>query len=238
MHMLSSQSTLRGWPCPITLSHYSILHGRDQRICTTGGAQVVYNRARQSSLYFPCQLGMTNRADTIAAYLVPHFAPHSSVLEIGAGKGHVAKAIQDRAQVQVKLVDIVNYNETQMPLGLFDGLHLPFEDNAFDYGLLVYVLHHTPDPLRVLHEALRVSRQGVLVVENHVQGSLRQLITRGIDSIPHLQYGVPVCYHTHTIPEWEALFSQMRVRPELLGRFTVQVFWQSFVMKLNCPTLD
>jgi ubiquinone/menaquinone biosynthesis C-methylase UbiE len=196
----------------------------------------VYNSVRLLHFCFLSELAMTDRTDIVAAHLVPHFAAHSSVLEIGAGKGHIARTLRDLANVQVKLVDVVDYNETDLPLEVYDGLHLPFEDHSFDYGLLVFVLHHTPDPLRLLEEALRVSRQGVIVVENHVDGSLRQLITRMIDSIPHLQYGVPICYHTHTIREWEALFSRLGANPELLGRFTVEGFWQSFVTKLSCPT--
>jgi ubiquinone/menaquinone biosynthesis C-methylase UbiE len=181
---------------------------------------------------------MTDRAQFIAARLARHFAPNSRLLEIGAGKGYVARALREAANVDIKLVDVVNYNETDLPLEVYDGLHLPYADNAFDDTLLIFVLHHTPDPLRVLGEALRVSKGGVVVVENHVQGRLRQLITRAIDSIPHLQYGVPICYHTHTIREWEELFSLLPVRAELLSRFTLDGFWQNFVMRLTCPTPD
>lgn len=181
---------------------------------------------------------MSDRADIIAAQLASHFAPRSRVLEIGAGKGHVARALKAAANVDIRLLDVVDYNETDLTLEVYDGVQLPFADNTFDYSLLVFVLHHTPDPLRVLTEALRVSRDGVVVVENHVQGLLRQLITRTIDSIPHFQHGVPICYHTHTIEEWQTLFSQLPVRTEILGRFTVDGFWQNFVMRLNCPKPD
>lgn len=181
---------------------------------------------------------MTDRATVIASHLSSHFAPRSSLLEIGAGKGHVSRALRDASDVEIKLVDVVDYNETDLALEVYDGELLPFQDNAFDYSLLVFVLHHTPDPLRLLGEAMRVSRKGVLVVENHVQGWLRQQFTRSIDSIPHLQYGVPVCYHTHTIREWGEIFSRLPSTPELLDRFTIDGFWQNFVMRLSCPKPD
>ena len=178
---------------------------------------------------------MTDRADVIAGHLASHFAPRSSLLEIGAGKGRVARALQDAAHVEIKLVDVVDYNETDLKLEVYDGRELPFADNVFDYSLLVFVLHHTPDPLRVLAEALRVSRGGVFVVENHVQGWLRKLITRTVDSIPHFQQGVPICYHTHTVAEWQELFNQLPATSEIVERFTLDGFWQNFVIKLNCP---
>jgi ubiquinone/menaquinone biosynthesis C-methylase UbiE len=181
---------------------------------------------------------MSDRANFIADYLARCFAPSLSLLEIGAGKGHIARALQEKAKVRVKLVDVVDYNETDLDLEVYNGVRLPFEDNAFDYSLLIFVLHHTPEPLQVLVEALRVSRGGVVIVENHVQGWLRRVLTRSIDSLPHFRHGVPICYHTNTIDQWQHLFSELPVTSELLGRFTLDGFWQNFIMRLNCPRPD
>ncbi len=166
----------------------------------------------------------------IAENLARHFSPEHTLLEIGAGKGHVARALQQAAQVDIQLVDVVNYNETELQIELYDGVQLPFDDQSFDYSLLIFVLHHTPDPQRVLREALRVSRCGVLVVENHVAGWLRQQVTRAIDSIPHWQHGVPICYHAHTLDEWRALFEQLPAHAKLVTRFNLGPFWENFVM--------
>jgi ubiquinone/menaquinone biosynthesis C-methylase UbiE len=176
---------------------------------------------------------VTDRATIIAEKLARHFLPQQRLLEIGAGQGHVARALQQAARVDIKLVDVVDYNETELLLELYDGVRLPFRDEAFDYSLLVFVLHHTPAPLVVLREALRVSRCGVLVVENHVAGRLRQMLTRTLDSIPHLQYGVPICYHVHTSAEWQQLIERLPVRAELLTRFNLGFFWQNFVVKVE-----
>ncbi|MBI3734661.1 MAG: class I SAM-dependent methyltransferase [Chloroflexi bacterium] len=176
---------------------------------------------------------MTDRAAIIATHLAPHFAAHHRLLEIGAGKGLVAQAIQRATGAQISLVDVVDYNQTNLPLKVYDGQTLPFGDAAFDFSLLVFVLHHTPDPLPVLREALRVARLGVIIAENHVAGGLRQRLTRMIDSIPHLQYGVPICYRAQTIGEWQSTFEQLSVRADLLGRFNMNAgFWQNFVMRL------
>ena len=129
-------------------------------------------------------------------------------------------------------MDVVDYNESAFPLQVYDGVHLPFEDGVFDYALLVFVLHHTPDPLVVLKEALRVSRHGVIIVENHVPGWARQQITRLIDSIPHWQHGVPICYRAQTSDDWQREFAALPVRTQVIGHFSLGAFWDNFVLKV------
>ena len=177
---------------------------------------------------------MANRAEVLSRQLAPYFARGEQWLEIGAGQGLVARAVQAATGAGLTLVDVVDYNQSGLPLQTYDGLHLPFPDGSFDHSLFLFVLHHTPDPLPVLQEALRVSRQSVLVVENSVAGALRQRLTRAIDSIPHLRYGVPICYRAQTIDAWKQTFETLPVRTELLARFSMNHgFWQNFVMRLH-----
>jgi ubiquinone/menaquinone biosynthesis C-methylase UbiE len=177
---------------------------------------------------------MTDRASVLSRHLAPYFARSEEWLEIGAGQGLVARALQNATGARMTLVDVVDYNESGLPLQTYDGLHLPFADGAFDHSLFVFVLHHTLDPLPVLREALRVSRGSVLVVENNVAGGLRQRLTRAIDSLPHVRHGVPVCYRAQTIDEWQHAFERLRVHTELVARFSMNYgFWQNFVMRLH-----
>ncbi len=176
---------------------------------------------------------MNDRASTIASNLAQHVDSRHALLEIGAGKGRVARALHQATGVDIELVDVVDYNETELLLRLYDGRQLPFDDCSFDYSLLIFVLHHTPDPLIVLREALRVSRLGLLVVENHVAGPVRRPITRIFDSIPHFQHGVPICYHTMTIDEWHGLVAQVPARARLLSRFSLGFFWQNFITRIE-----
>ncbi|WP_300154595.1 class I SAM-dependent methyltransferase [Solidesulfovibrio sp.] len=48
-------------------------------------------------------------------------------------------------------------------LHLGDGGHLPFDDNEFDFCVLLTVLEFCPDPGLVLREAARVARKALLV---------------------------------------------------------------------------
>ncbi len=175
-----------------------------------------------------------DRATQIAQQLEPHLEPGQRVLEIGAGDGRVAETLQRRTGAQFTLVDVVDYNQSRLPCTTYDGSHLPFPDRSFDSAMLIFVLHHAADPLPVLREALRVSRQDVLICENHVAGWWRKPVTRIVDSLPHLRYGVPVCYRTLSIDEWHALLAPLPARIERLGRYSMgRGFWQNFTLRLS-----
>jgi SAM-dependent methyltransferase len=53
-------------------------------------------------------------------------------------------------------------NRADLHLGNAD--HLPFEDREFDYAAIMTVLEFVDDPGRVLREAARVARKGILVM--------------------------------------------------------------------------
>ncbi|MEA4857980.1 MAG: class I SAM-dependent methyltransferase [Solidesulfovibrio sp.] len=48
-------------------------------------------------------------------------------------------------------------------LHLGDAGHLPFDDNAFEFGVLLTVLEFCPDPALALREAARVTKKALLV---------------------------------------------------------------------------
>ncbi|MDQ7032110.1 MAG: class I SAM-dependent methyltransferase [Desulfonauticus sp.] len=51
----------------------------------------------------------------------------------------------------------------KIPLTLGDLTHLPFDDDEFDFGSLILVLEFTKAPQRVLEEAKRIVKKGLLV---------------------------------------------------------------------------
>ena len=85
-----------------------------------------------------------------------------SILDLGAGEGYVGDALADKGH-SVQLADVVDRNRTDLELAVYDGETLPFDDDEFDVVVLSYVLHHADDPDRVLEEALRVGRRGIIL---------------------------------------------------------------------------
>jgi len=181
---------------------------------------------------------MPTREETIVQNIKPHLQAGQRVVEIGAGNGIVAQMLHDATGADVTLLDVVDYNRTKLPMQLYDGKTLPFEDNSFDMAMLVFVLHHNPDPRPVMREALRVARRGVLVVENDVRGAIKKPVTQLIDSTEYLHRGVPRCYFTKSSDEWQAFFESLSAPTSVVGTFKIGWFWNNVVLDVRKRTND
>jgi SAM-dependent methyltransferase len=87
-------------------------------------------------------------------------------LNVGSGHGFFSRAARQAGfrmtSLEVAFRDIA---VDQDELVIYDGEHMPFVDGAFEASIAMYVLHHTPDPARVLGEMKRVSRRRLILVE-------------------------------------------------------------------------
>ena len=88
------------------------------------------------------------------------------VLDIGAGGGWIGKEIKKRKGANIALLDIIDFNRSCLKLTLYDGKNIPFSDNNFDVSLLIFTLHHCLDPLKILKEAKRVTKDKVIIIED------------------------------------------------------------------------
>jgi SAM-dependent methyltransferase len=99
----------------------------------------------------------------------------NSLVDIGVGTGRFAKPLQELG-LRVAGVDIsrgmMAKAREKGVTGLFraDVHRLPFQDKSFDASLLVHILHLVADWSKVVREAARVSRRGVLSVTGSTVG--------------------------------------------------------------------
>ena len=92
---------------------------------------------------------------------------HETILDVGAGTGHLTAAFQRRGHQVTALdatADMLGRNPASRRVRA-DAAQLPFADAAFDLVLESNLLHHVSDPIEVLREMSRVSRGAVAVVE-------------------------------------------------------------------------
>ncbi|MEZ5672330.1 MAG: methyltransferase domain-containing protein [Thiotrichaceae bacterium] len=136
-----------------------------------------------------------------------------SVLDVGAGTGEMASAVKRfRPELSVSGVDVYIRPQTVVPIIQYDGNTLPFEDNAFDAVMTVDVLHHCDNPVAVLKECVRVSKQFVLI-KDHVSDSLYdKKILSFMDWVGNRAHGVVLPYNYLSTSEWQSAFNQMDLK--------------------------
>lgn len=147
------------------------------------------------------------KAEVKLQRIKPLLADHQQILDIGTGTGALAFQLQE-GKWNVTAVDVVDksFFPTIEP-ELYNGRDLPYQDNSFEVVQLITVLHHIPDPDRVLQEALRVGRK-VIVMEDIYTNPLQKYLTWFTDSLVNKEFwGHP---HTNrTDIEWKETFSKL-----------------------------
>jgi SAM-dependent methyltransferase len=150
------------------------------------------------------------RLSEILSSMIP---PGCSVLDVGCGDGKLAQLLlEKRPDLKIEGADVLVRKKTWLPVKPFDGINLPYPAFTFDGVMLIDVLHHTRDPLRLLQEALRVSRHW-LVVKDHVlagPGAVARL--RFMDYVGNARHGVSLPYNYLTPEEWAALRQGLNVK--------------------------
>lgn len=172
--------------------------------------QILGNRTCSKGFYTNALKRAKRSFETIKEYLAG-----SRVLDLGAGDGLLAQTIQERTDKEVILVDVVDYRLTPLPILLYpqDG-YVPLEDNAVDTTILYGTLHHADDPLHVLTEAIRVTKQRVVILEGYIDDPDIYLINCFLDwyfnrAIKNKDVDINMSLSFHTTKEWREIFSKL-----------------------------
>lgn len=94
------------------------------------------------------------------AFIEEQFAVEDKILEVGAGAGISESFLRLN---QVTRTDILSWDEKTV-VGNIDAMNLPMIDNEFSGAFAVDALHHMPDPMQTILEAIRVVKRGSKIV--------------------------------------------------------------------------
>ena len=148
------------------------------------------------------------RVRVLSAHLAGELASGGSVLDLGCGDGSIAKAIMDRQPgLTFRGIDVLVRPHTHIPVEWFDGRTIPAEDASFDWVTIVDVLHHTDDPVRLVAEAARVARHGVVIKDHLREGVGAYATLRFMDWVGNKGHDVRLPYNYLSRVEWETIFA-------------------------------
>lgn len=122
-----------------------------------------------------------------------------------------------RPDLSVYGVDVLVRPGTAIQVTEYDGMTIPFANDAFDVAMLVDVLHHTDDPASVLAEASRVASQGVLIKDHYRDGPIAGLILRFMDFVGNASHGVRLPYNYLARKQWQAIWHRLGLAPKQVG---------------------
>lgn len=132
---------------------------------------------------------------------------NNPILEIGCGNGALSKLLRANS-LKVEMLDIENrsiFSDIQPKL--YKGETLPYTDNSFGTSQMITMLHHTPEPRKLIKEAMRVS-DDLIIMEDVFSNTFQKYITWFTDSIVNWEFSS----HPHTNKtdkEWRALFIEL-----------------------------
>jgi SAM-dependent methyltransferase len=161
----------------------------------------------------------TRRVQVLAQHLASVIPPHSSVVDVGCGDGRLTAAIgQLRPDTSVSGLDVLQREETLVPVRLFDGATLPLPDRGVDVVLFVDVLHHTTDPMVLLREAKRVARKAIVIKDHTLDGFAAGPTLRFMDWIGNARHGVALPYNYWTSSQWDVAVAQLGLEKKVWNR--------------------
>ena len=139
------------------------------------------------------------------------------ILDIGAGGGWIGEEIQKRKNVDITLLDITDFNQTDLKLVLYDGKNIPFPDNSFDTSLLIFVLHHCHNPLKILEEAKRVTKEKIIIIEDIPASLINKIFLCFWDVVTNFPSlinppGENITFNFKTISQWQKIFNDLQLK--------------------------
>ncbi len=86
----------------------------------------------------------------------------------------------------------------------YDGKVMPLGDKSVDVTIVADVLHHEPEPDRLLRECVRVSRRLVIIKDHRISGPISKARVSLMDWAANAPYGVPCLFRYNTLEQWRA----------------------------------
>jgi SAM-dependent methyltransferase len=132
------------------------------------------------------------------------------MLDIGCGDGAVSKLIRDNNPLlDISGIDILERPYSAIPVKLYDGRHIPYEDNSVDMCFFADVLHHLPHIKELLTEAMRVSCRYILIKDHLYKSEFDFKTLKFMDDAGNKLHGVHLEYNYLKEEEWSELFKNL-----------------------------
>jgi SAM-dependent methyltransferase len=156
------------------------------------------------------------RVATLAAHAARLIPVGARVLDVGAGDGRLAIAIQRRRpDLSIDGIDVLLRPDAAIPVTAFDGRVIPLPNRSRDVVTLFDVLHHAADPAQLLGEAKRVAGTCIVLKDHICSGPIGRTILRFMDDVGNRRHGVALPHHYWSQRQWSDAIDSLRLQREV-----------------------
>lgn len=152
------------------------------------------------------------QSQCLVDYIVKQLPEQGKVLDIGCGTGKISRMIAERnPKLSIEGIDILAQPDAEIPVKVFDGSNIPFDDKTFDAAVFVDVLHHTDEYTQLLNEALRVSKGPVIIKDHICKTRFAFVILAFMDWVGNESLGIRSIYNYYSEAQWKQLFDDVGI---------------------------
>lgn len=156
------------------------------------------------------------RTDAIARAIATIAPLDSRVLDIGSGNGRLAERLTSyRQDLEIEGIDIKSAENPKLPIRVYDGHHIPYDDSSWDMCMLNDVLHHCTSPVEILREAKRVAREYILIKDHVADNLFDKTLLCLMDWAGNRGYDTPLPYNFLSSTDWLQLYAEFELEPQL-----------------------
>jgi ubiquinone/menaquinone biosynthesis C-methylase UbiE len=152
------------------------------------------------------------RENEVGGRLAPHLEAGMEVLDLGSGTGLISRWLARQVGIRPTMADVTEFDNRVLDhpsLRMEDPFVVPAGDSTFDAVMMLFVLHHIErwdDQVRLLREAVRVSRGRLLVLEDTPSSRVDRAFNVAWDWLLNLRHGVPKPFTFRTVEGWRTVF--------------------------------
>jgi SAM-dependent methyltransferase len=176
------------------------------------------------------RLVVRRRVEVLSSWFAGLAPKGARILDVGCGDGLLSAAIRSkRPDLTLRGVDVLLRDRAHIPVQVFDGSRIPFDNASFDAVLFSDVLHHTDDPKVLLREAWRVATGWVLIKDHYREGFAARQRLRWMDWVGNARFGVALPYNYWTEKQWQETWQEIGLRRDelitRLGLYPAPIDW-------------
>lgn len=135
------------------------------------------------------------------------------LLDIGCGDGFITKKIKENLpKITVLGVEVKKRQTCLIPYTLFDGKKIPLKNNSVDICLFVDVLHHTKDIQAMINEAVRVSKQFIIIKDHLCETKYDKFILKVMDWIGNKPDNIAILSNYCSTAQWQKYISKEKLK--------------------------